>query len=198
MTQCPSRNCMHGRSLATYFVMGSGSGWTLHIHLHHGASSLISTHSRQCWPITSSTIIYLRFIIHGFSLYFYPSDFQTLRFAFSLNMLLDISKDASNHSMASISKLILSETTSSHSHGSKHASSSMHQLCIQMILKLMLISCNGFWRVSVTILFVQKTTLKSKGLSGCPLNLVHWVKVKGNASVDMCKMPYSTCCTITL
>src|SRR5258708_11947857 len=39
---------------------------------------------------------YLRFVIHGFSLYFYPSDFQTLRFAFSLNMLSDISKDASD------------------------------------------------------------------------------------------------------
>src|SRR5260221_4013809 len=61
----------------------------------------------------------------------------------------------------------------------------------------MSMSHNGFWRVSVTILFVQKMMLKLKGLSGCLLNLVHWAKVKGNASINMCKMPYSTCCTIT-
>ncbi len=37
MTQCPLRNHMPGRSLATYFTMESGSGQTPHMHLHHGA-----------------------------------------------------------------------------------------------------------------------------------------------------------------
>ena len=104
MTQHPLRNHMHGRSLATYFMMGSGSGQTLHIHLHCGASSLISTCSCWCWPITSSTIIYLRFIVLGFSLYFHHSDLLILRFTFDSNMLSDISKDASNCSVASVNK----------------------------------------------------------------------------------------------
>src|SRR5258708_36152516 len=65
-----------------------------------------------------------------------------------------------------------------------------------MISKLMLISHNGFWRVSVTIPLSQKMMLKLKGLSG-HLNLMHWVKVKGNASIDVCKKPYFMHYTIT-
>ena len=65
-----------------------------------------------------------------------------------------------------------------------------------MISKPMLISHDGFWRVSVTIPLAQKTMLKLKGLSG-HLNLAHWAKAKGNASVDMCKKPYFMHYTIT-
>ncbi len=44
---------------------------------------------------------------------------------------------------------------------------------------------------SVTTPLVQKMMLRLKGLPGGPLNLTHWVKVKGNASADMCKKPFS-------
>src|SRR5258708_15116187 len=97
-------------------------------------------------------------------------------------MQLVISKDIPNHSMVFINKSILSETTSLHFLGF---------VCVYRILNWTLISHDGLWRVSVTTPLVWKMMLRLKGLPGGPLNLAHWVKVKGNASTNMCKKPFS-------
>src|SRR5260221_14691339 len=106
-------------------------------------------------------------------------------------MWLVISKDISNHSVVFVNKSILSETTSSHFLGFVCALLYTHSLCVYRILNWMFISHDGLWRVSVTTPLVQKMMLRLKGLPGGPLNLAHWVKVKGNASADMCKKPFS-------
>src|SRR5258708_16709894 len=106
-------------------------------------------------------------------------------------MWLVISKDISNHSMVFINKSILSETTSSHFLGFVCALLYAYLLCVYRILNRTLISHDGLWRVSVTTPLVWKMMLMLKGLPGGPLNLAHWVKVKGNASADMCKKLFS-------
>src|SRR5260221_8831517 len=106
-------------------------------------------------------------------------------------MWLVISKDISNHSVVFVNKSILSETTSLHFLGFMCALLYTHSLCVYRILNWTLISHDGLWRVSVTTPLVQKMMLRLKGLPGGPLNLAHWVKVKGNASANMCKKPFS-------